>query len=69
MPVHLEEEQREEVRKAVIALVPPKYRKVVEAYYWHGKSYQQIADELDVPVNTIRTWLRRAKEQMREKLS
>jgi RNA polymerase sigma-70 factor (ECF subfamily) len=49
--------------------VPPEYRQVVEAYYWHGKSYQQIADELHTPIGTIRTWLRRAKLQLKEKLS
>lgn len=69
MPTHLDDEQKKEVRTAVIALVPPNYRKVIEDYYWHGKSYQQIAVEVGVPVNTVRTWLRRAKDQMREKLS
>ncbi len=69
MPAHIEEEQKQEVRKAVLNLVPPEYRQVIEAYYWDGKSYEQIADELQVPLGTVRTWLRRAKLQMREKLA
>jgi RNA polymerase sigma-70 factor (ECF subfamily) len=69
MPVHLEEEERREIRAAVAKLMPPEYCQVIEAYYWEGKSYQQIADEKQVPVNTVRTWIRRAKLQLREKIS
>lgn len=69
MPLHLEAEARREIRTAVLALVPPEYRQVIEAYYWEGKSYQQIADERQVPINTVRTWIRRAKAQLKEKLS
>ena len=58
-----------EVRKAVVALMPPEYRRAIEAYYWEGKSYQAIASEMQVPVNTVRSWLRRAKIQLRGTLS
>ncbi len=69
MPIFLEEEERQEIRQAVMKLVPPEYREVIEAYYWEGKSYQQIADERKVPINTVRTWIRRAKAQLKENLS
>jgi RNA polymerase sigma-70 factor (ECF subfamily) len=69
MPTHLDDELKAEVRVAVLALMPPEYRKVVEGYYWQGKSYQQLAKELDVPLNTVRTWLRRGKAQLKEQLS
>ncbi len=69
MPAFLEEERKQEVRKAVLTLVPPEYRQVIEAYYWNGKSYNQIADDMHLELNTVRTWLRRAKLQLREKLS
>ncbi len=68
MPLFLKEEECREIRTAVLALIPPEYRQVIEAYYWEGKSYQQIADELNVPVNTIRTWIRRAKAQLKEQI-
>ncbi|HTE22396.1 MAG TPA: RNA polymerase sigma factor [Candidatus Limnocylindria bacterium] len=68
MPLFLEEEEREAVRQAVLELVPPEYRHIIAAYYWQGKSYQQIAKEMDKPVNTIGTWMRRAKLQLKEKL-
>jgi RNA polymerase sigma-70 factor (ECF subfamily) len=65
----LDEALKREVRDAVLALVPPEQRKVVEAYYWEGKSYQTIADEMQVPINTVRSWLRRAKIQLKEALA
>lgn len=69
MPLFIEEEERREVRGAVEKLMPPEYRNVIEQYYWHGKSYQEIADSLSVPLNTVRTWLLRAKKQLQEELS
>ncbi|QQS18699.1 sigma-70 region 4 domain-containing protein [Candidatus Saccharibacteria bacterium] len=30
-------------------LKPPVYRQVIEAYYWHGKSYDDIAREFELP--------------------
>jgi RNA polymerase sigma-70 factor, ECF subfamily len=69
MPTYIEDDERSAVRQAVSALMPPEQRRVIEAYYWEGKSYQEIADEMSAPLNTIRTWIRRAKLQLREKLS
>jgi RNA polymerase sigma-70 factor (ECF subfamily) len=69
IPDVLQEELVREVRDAVLALVPPERRRVVEAYYWEGKSYQDIAEELGVPLNTVKSWLHRAKSQLREALS
>jgi len=68
MPAYIEEEQKQEIRQAVLKLVPPKYRQVIEAYYWDGKSYEQIAHDMDIQLNTVRTWLRRAKLQLKEEL-
>ena len=65
VPDVMQEELVCEVRSAVLALVPPEHRRAVEAYYWEGKSYQAIADEMQVPINTVKSWLRRAKIQLR----
>ena len=69
IPLDITEEEKQEVRTVVSKLMPPEYRQVIEAYYWQGKSYQQIADDHQVALNTIRTWIRRAKLQLREDLS
>jgi len=68
-PDAIKEEMIQEVRKAVLALMPPEQRRAIEAYYWEGKSCQVIADEMGVSLNTVKSWLRRAKAQLRSKLS
>ena len=68
-PDYEAEETKREVRDAVAKLQPPTHRQVIEAYYWEGKSYEQIANSLHIPINTVRTWLRRAKQQLRSDLS
>lgn len=69
LPDVLQEKLMREVRDAVLALVPPEYRRAVEAYYWEGKSYQEIANEMQVPINTVKSWLHRAKAQLKVALS
>ncbi|HSW81744.1 MAG TPA: sigma-70 family RNA polymerase sigma factor [Candidatus Saccharimonas sp.] len=68
-PDYATHDQHKRLRDAVATLQPPTHRQAIEAYYWRGKSYQAIADECNVPVNTVRTWLRRAKQQLRSSLS
>lgn len=68
MPTFLEDEERREIYQAVVDLMPPEYRQAIEAYYWHGQSYQEIADGAGVPINTVRTWIHRAKLQLKERL-
>lgn len=57
-----------ELRDAVLAL-SANYRAVVTLYYWHGESYEDIATALHVPIGTVRGWLHRAKQQLKEALS
>lgn len=49
--------------------IAPQLRAVLHMYYWEDKSYQQISEELETPINTVRTWLRRAKLQLRKELT
>ena len=38
----------------------------VRAAYMEGYSYQELADRNSVPINTMRTWLRRSRISLRE---
>ena len=58
-----------EIRRVVRALEPPEYARVIQAYYWEGKHYETIAEELHVPVATIGTWIKRAKLKLRKELA
>ncbi len=53
------------LEKAVQKL-PDSYRAVIALRYEAGMSYEEVARALDVPVNTVRTHLRRAKMMLRE---
>ena len=70
--VRIEEKMLIEERKAAVLnalqTLSPSHRAVVSLYYWQGKSYMEIAEILDVPINTVKTWLFRAKQIMKEKL-
>lgn len=41
----------------------------VQGAYLQGESYAELAERLDVPLNTIRTWLRRSLIALKECLS
>jgi RNA polymerase sigma-70 factor (ECF subfamily) len=68
-PSYIKDEEVRHIRKVVQELKPPKYAEIIKAYFWEGKSYQEIADTYETSTNTIGTWISRAKVQLREKLS
>jgi RNA polymerase sigma-70 factor (ECF subfamily) len=61
-------ELQEALRRAVLTL-PEKYRVPITLYYNEHLSYEEIAAVLNLPVNTVRTHLLRAKEKLRIALS
>lgn len=68
-PDYSDASRSHEVRSAVDTLEPPTHKQAIEAYYWQGKTYQTIAKEMNIPLNTVRTYLRRGKETLRRRLS
>ncbi|KKM10599.1 hypothetical protein SY88_13115 [Clostridiales bacterium PH28_bin88] len=64
---YLAGELRRSIHKAIDAL-PDKYRAVVILRHIHELSYEEIASVMNLPVNTIRTHLHRARERLREEL-
>jgi len=48
--------------------LPLAYRAIISLRYEAGMTYEQIAAALSLPVNTVRTHLRRAKELLRRRL-
>lgn len=60
----LDKETKEFVR-SVLGSVSPRERRILEMYFFEEKSYKEIADELEVPLNTMKVALMRAKESVR----
>jgi RNA polymerase sigma-70 factor (ECF subfamily) len=53
---------------ATIESLQPHYRTVIVLRYMNEFSYEEMAQTLNLPLNTVRTHLRRAKEQLKVKL-
>ncbi len=53
------------VRQALSAL-RKSYKDVISLYYFEDLSYEEIAKKLRIPVNTVRTHLRRGKEELKD---
>jgi len=53
-------EEDESLRSAINSLAK-KYRKILTLYYFEELSYEDIGRRLSIPLNTVRTRLRRAK--------
>ncbi len=65
--------QEETIKKQKIELVqvfvdklPPKYQKLVRLRYYQELSYEEIAQELESPLGTVKAQLHRARELMFE---
>lgn len=47
----------------------PKYRQLVEMAYFDGMSHSELAEKLELPLGTVKTWLRAALQQLRQDLA
>ena len=59
---------REELTSALTEL-PGEFRLVVLMFYFEDLSYQQIAEQLNLPIGTVMSRLSRVKCRLRERLS
>jgi RNA polymerase sigma-70 factor, ECF subfamily len=48
--------------------LPAEFRVVLAMFYFEGRSYREIAEELGVPIGTVMSRLARAKGRLRSKL-
>ena len=56
--------QRQKIVQNAIDELPEKYRKVIEMRHMEEKSYQEIADVLDLPLGTVKAHIFRAREML-----
>lgn len=59
---HIIRKQRQKIVRNAIEELPRKYRQVIELRHMEEKSYQEIADELDLPLGTVKAHIFRARE-------
>lgn len=68
LELRLEEKDDNRRIQAALDIIDHKYKEVIMLYYFDDLSYEEIAGNLGVPVNTVRTHLKRAKEALRRVL-
>ncbi|MFC4871090.1 RNA polymerase sigma factor [Negadavirga shengliensis] len=58
--------QRKEMVRIFVDKLPAKYRKLVKLRYFDELSYDEIAEELDKPLGTVKAQLHRSRELLYE---
>ncbi len=58
--------QKEELMQIFVDKLPPKYQKLVRLRYFDELSYEEIAQELEAPLGTVKAQLHRARELLYE---
>lgn len=51
---------------AALAMLPAPQRMALALYYFHERSYQEVAEIMEIPLNTVKTHIRRGKGRLRE---
>jgi len=64
----IEAAERLQALAEAVTNLPPAYRAVIALRYDASMSYEEVAAALGLPLNTVRTHLRRAKAVLRQKL-
>lgn len=59
---HMMKKQKVMMMRDVVERLKPRYKKLVELRYFQEKSYEEIAEELDLPLGTVKAQLFRARE-------
>jgi len=55
--------------ESALEKVRPVYRAVLLLFYWQGFGYNEIAQVLSLPLNTVKTYLYRAKHALKQELA
>lgn len=55
----------EHIRRCV-KLLPDRYATIITLYYLKGVSYDEIAQVMEIPMGTLKTWMFRARKQLKK---
>ncbi|MFT3737887.1 MAG: sigma-70 family RNA polymerase sigma factor [Breznakibacter sp.] len=59
---NLIKDQKATLMRTVVTKLKPRYRTLIELRYFKEYSYEEIAEELDLPIGTVKAQLFRARE-------
>ena len=55
--------------EAEIARMPEQTREIIQGVCFHGMKYQEVADQLGVSINTVKTLLKNGMRYLRERFA
>jgi RNA polymerase sigma-70 factor (ECF subfamily) len=61
-------EQKIVMLRSIVAKLKPRYRKLVELRYFYEYSYEEISEEMGLPIGTVKAQLFRARELLQNTL-
>ncbi|WP_299484699.1 sigma-70 family RNA polymerase sigma factor [Acaryochloris sp. IP29b_bin.137] len=65
---HASQSEKRQALQQALAELPKEYRQVLDLSYFGGYSQSQIAEQLDKPLGTVKTWARKGLIQLRQSL-
>lgn len=65
----LESEEMTGIIEGIIREMPPKYRAALYLFYKEQKRYHEIAAIMNIPINTVKSHISRAKDLLRQRLA
>lgn len=72
---HYDSPEDEEIKKvtklaikSAVKNLPEKYEKCIEFYFYNNMTYEEISNITQIPVNTVKTYVFRAKKELYKKL-
>ena len=61
-------EQKIVMLRSIVAKLKPRYRKLVELRYFYEYTYEEISEEMNLPIGTVKAQLFRARELLQNVL-
>jgi len=61
----VEKREMAELVRRCVGKLSERYEKIVRRYYLEQEPYERIAREMDVPIGTLKTWMYRARKELR----
>ena len=58
----MQKEERIRKMREIVDKLKPRYRRLVELRYFEERAYEEIAEELNLPLGTVKAQLFRARE-------
>jgi RNA polymerase sigma-70 factor (ECF subfamily) len=58
-----------EALSRALEMLPEQMRSALVLFHLHEASYEEIAEQLEVPMGTVMTWLHRGRKRLREALT